>query len=269
MKESSPPAGPAALPPLSLRSPSEPQGPPALRPGPGQSGRARTKVSRGPRDGRLTRACAARVGAIDHPSARRPPRGTLGVARARPTGRGGRRRCLSPSGWWGQRRSRTRTGPALLRAGAPLRSSSVAPSCLAGAGPLIRSTPHPSVPAGLGPSIRVRAARARRAGGSGRPGRGTERCHRRVWVEKPPEPAGAADCSPERGSFPGRGDNLSFACLGRSQSFWRSAGSSAFTADTRVKDSAFTWTGMRRKPPILSFPSLQVEPSSAQWGWRL
>lgn len=98
MKESSLPAGPAALPLLSLRSPSAPQGPPAPRPGPGQSGRARTEVSRAPRDWRLAGACVARVGVIDPPSARRPPPGALGVARARQTGRGGRRPCLPPAG---------------------------------------------------------------------------------------------------------------------------------------------------------------------------
>lgn len=196
MKESSLPSSPAALPPLSLSSPSALQGPPAPRPGPGQSSRARTEVSRGPRVGRLTRACVARVGAIDQPNARRPPPGALGVARAWPTGRGGRGPCLPPGGWWGQRRSRSRTRPALLRAGAPLRSSSAPPSCLPGAGPQVPSAPHPSAPAGSGPSVRVRASRARRAGGRGRPGRWTERCHPRVWAEKPPRACGRRGLQP-------------------------------------------------------------------------
>lgn len=203
MKESSLPSGPAALPPLSLRSPSTPQGPPAPRPGPGRSGRARTEVSRGPRHGGLTRASVARVGAIDRPGARRPPPGALGVARAWRTGRGGRGPWLPPGGWWGQLRSESQTRPALLFAGAPLRSRSAPPSCRPGAGPQVPSTPHPSAPAGSGPSVRVRASRARRAGGSGRPGRGTERCHRRVWAEKLPPPHQPPGARGRRGLQPG------------------------------------------------------------------
>lgn len=127
----------------------------------------------------------------------------------------------SPGGWWGQRRSRTRTRPALLRAGAPLRSASRRGAAWPERGRRSRAPRTPRRPRDRVPAfVCARRGRAGQAGACARAA-GPSGVIAGVWEKKPPEPAGAADCSPERGSFPRRGDKLSFASLGRSQSFWR------------------------------------------------
>lgn len=159
----------------------------------------------------------------------------------------------SPGGWWGQRRNRSRTRPALLHAGAPLRSSSAPPICLPGAGPQVPSAPHPSAPAGSGPSVRVRASRARRAGGRGRPGRRTERCHCRVWAEKPPGARGRRGLQPGARVVSESRRQLEFCASGEIAELLALCWEFRVYCGHGVKDPAFTWTGMRRKPPILSF----------------
>lgn len=225
MKESSLPAGPAALPLLSLRSPSAPQGPPAPRPGPGQSGRARTEVSRAPRDWRLAGACVARVGVIDPPSARRPPPGALGVARARQTGRGGRRPCLPPAGGGDSGGAESGPGPP-CSVRAPPCAQPRAAELLGRSGAAGPEHPAPLGARGIGSQrscARGEGAQGRRERVPGPRDRAvsSQGSRRKSPTHTTPEPAGAADCSPERGSFPRRRDNLSFASLGRSQSFWR------------------------------------------------
>lgn len=123
------------------------------------------------------------------------------------------------------------------------------------AGPL-HPAPHGAGGIGSSASACARRGRAGQAGaGAGAAGRSGV-IARRGRAEKPPEPAGR----PDRGSFPRCGNNLTFACLEDQPSFSVKAGRSAFTADTGTKDPAFTWTGMRRKPPILSFP-----PHPGEW----